>query len=486
MPKTPKFLVTAASAIGVSSAGQGLAFVRQLLIAAYFGISREIDVYLIAYALATMIVFTFASTFDSAVVPRLVRIRTERDEGASRALAVSIFGWSAALGIGATVLLIALTPVLTPLVATGFDPAQRDALWGLVLWFAPWTFLCLPYYAAAARHKSVRSFNRVFGAELIIGVASIAFLVLFHDDVRLLPIAYGVGYAAGLVSLLPGAGLLPARFRRSSETKATLRGVGELYLANQSGAVTAIIDRHFQSQVPAGGIAALSYSAQLVSGLVALLTLREIYIVPLSETGRRDEKLERLIIGLLLLAVPIVGLVICFAQEIIYVLFQRGRFDARATELTASVLQVYALTAISSAVTMPLARMLQIVGRTNLIHVMYAASAAALALFGYIFVVRLELGTRGAAWMIVTASFVASGASASLVGTCGVRLRWGRIARYFAYAALVAGLAFSAASVVGSAAGGIWPKLVLGGSAYAAVIGGTYFVMRNRLRTISG
>jgi hypothetical protein len=130
--------------------------------------------------------------------------------------------------------------------------------------------------------------------------------------------------------------------------------------------------------------------------------------------------------------------------------------------------------------------MLQIVGRTNLIHVMYAASAAALALFGYIFVVRLELGTRGAAWMIVTASFVASGASASLVGTCGVRLRWGRIARYFAYAALVAGLAFAAASVVGSAAGGIWPKLVLGGSAYAAVIGGTYFVMRNRLRTISG
>lgn len=486
MPKTPKFFLTAASAIGVSSAGQGLAFVRQLLIAAYFGISREIDVYVIAYALATMIVFTFASTFDTAVVPRLVRTRTEGSEDASRALAVSMFRWSAALGVGATALLVALTPVLTPLVATGFDPAQRDALWALILWFAPWTFLCLPYYGAAARHKSVRSFNRVFGAELIIGVASIAFLVLFHQDVRWLPIAYGVGYGAGLLSLLPGSGLFPGISRRSPEAMSALCGVGELYLANQSGAVTAIVDRHFQSQVPAGGIAALSYSAQLVSGLVSLLTFREIYIVPLSEAGRRDEKLERLVIGLLLLAVPLVGLVVCFAHEIVYVLFQRGRFDAHATALTASVLQIYVMTAIASAVATPLARMLQIVGRTNLIHVMYAASAAALALFGYVFVVRLGLGTRGAAWMIVTASFVSGGAAAALVARCGVRLRWSRIVRYFGYAVAVAGLAYAAATIVGSAAGGTWPKLILGGGAYAAVIGATYFVVRNRLRTISG
>jgi putative peptidoglycan lipid II flippase len=397
-----------------------------------------------------------------------------------------MFRWSAALGVGATAALIALTPALTPLVATGFDPAQRDALWGLVLWFAPWTFLCLPYYAAAARHKSVRSFNRVFGAELVIGVASIGCLILFHDDVRLLPIAYGVGYAAGLAALLPGAGLFTAAHRRSPESRSTLRGVGQLYLANQSGAATGIADRHFQSQVPAGGIAALNYSAQLVSGLVALLTFREIYIVPLSEADRRDEKLERLIIGLLLLAVPVVGLVVCFAHEIVYVLFQRGRFDAQATALTASVLQVYVLTAITAAVTTPLARMLQIVGRTNLIHAMYAASAAALVLFGYLFVVRLGLGTRGAAWMIVAASFATGGAAAALVAHCGVRLRWGRIARYFGYGAVVAGLAYAAASVVGGAAGGTWPKLVLGGSAYAAVIGGAYFGVRDRLRTISG
>ena len=486
MVKTPKFVVVAASAMGVSTLSQGLAFFRQLLIAAYFGISREIDVYVIAYVLATMVVFTFASTFDSAVVPRLVQARTDQGEGASRALAVSMFRWSVVLGAVATAVLILLTPLLTPLVATGFDPAQRDALWDLILYFAPWTFLCLPYYAAAARHKSERSFNRVFGAELIIGVVSIAFLVAFHNDVRFLPIAYGIGYAAGLASLLPGAGLFPATPAEGTHTGSVLRGVGELYLANQTGAATGIVDRHFQSQVQAGGIAALNYSMQLISGLAALLTFREIYIVPLSEAHRRDEKVERLIIGLLLLAVPIVGLIVCFAHEIVYVLFQRGRFDAQATELTGAVLQVYALTLITSTVATPLARMLQIVGHTRLIHVMYVASALSLAFFGYLFVVRLSLGAWGAAWMLVVSSFVTCGVSAVLVARCGVRLHWLRIVRYFVYAGLAATVAYAAAAIASGFADGPWPKLILGGTAYAAVISATYFAVRRRLRTISG
>src|SRR6187551_3146795 len=107
--RAPKFFVVALSAMGVSTLGQGLAFFRQVLIAAYFGVSREFDIYVMALALTTMVVFAFANTFDSAVVPRLVQTRAAHGELAARALAAAMFRWSAALGAGVTMLLFIIT-----------------------------------------------------------------------------------------------------------------------------------------------------------------------------------------------------------------------------------------------------------------------------------------------------------------------------------------------------------------------------------------
>lgn len=486
MAKAPKFVISAASAMGFSVLSQALAFFRQILIAAYFGITRELDVYVVGYALATMIVFSFAITFDTGVVPRLVQARMDKGEGASSALANAMFRWSCVLGAAASLLLIAVTPLLMPLVATGFDAGHRSELLHLIVYFAPWTFLCLPYYAAAARHKSQRAFNRVFGAELAIGVGSIACLAAFHDDIRFLPLAYGVGYAIGLALLLPGTGLLMKKAASNAEAKPVLRGVGELYLANQTGTLAGLADRHFQSLAPAGGIAAINYATQLITGIAGLLTFREIYIVPLSESDRRDEKLERLIIGLLMLSVPVVGLIVCFAHEIVYVLFQRGRFDEHATAVTASVLQVYALTLIPGAITTPLARMLQLVERTRLIHVVYLASAGGIVLFGFLFVVGLGLGAVGVAWTLVSAAAVTCGVTARLVARCGLHLNWRRVGRYLAYAIVVTGVAYAVAEVLSLAVAGVWPTLLLGGFGYAGVICATYFAVRRRLRTISG
>lgn len=484
-PKT--FLAAAISAVGVSILVQALAFVRQLLIAAYFGVSRDLDVYLIAYAIATMVVFTFSTTFDSAVVPRLVRAQSSDGDLAARSLAVSLFRWSCVFGVAATVLLIVLTPLLTPLVATGFDATHKAALAGMVWGFAPWTILCLPYYAAAARHKAKRDFNRVFGAEIVIGLVSIFLLAIFHGDIRFLPWAYAGGYAAALLLVLPGTGIVPHLGGQSMpETVPTLRNVSELYLANQTGSVTTIVDRHFQSLVPAGGIAAVNYSTQIITGLMGLLTFREIYVVPLAEIDRRDEKLERLIIGLLALAIPLAVLVATMAHDIVEILFQRGRFDAAATDVTASVLQIGVFGLIPAVASNPLFRMLQIVDRISLIHVIYLSNAMFLGAFGYMFVVLLGWGVQGLAWMLLMNGVGSCIVTSMLVGRCGISVRWLRIGRYGAFISVSSGLAFLAAYVVVPWLGGTWARLICGGAAYGLVVFFMYLPIRGRLRTISG
>ncbi len=88
--------------------------------------------------------------------------------------------------------------------ATGFSRRERSELSALAWYFLPWAFFYLAYYGAAACYKSAWRFNRVFIAEIMIGIVTIISLVLFHDGIARLPLAYAAGNAVGLLCLLPG------------------------------------------------------------------------------------------------------------------------------------------------------------------------------------------------------------------------------------------------------------------------------------------
>lgn len=474
-----RFISLAASAMSVASASLVIAFVRQLLIAAYFGASRALAVYLFAYAVANWVGFAFGIAFDSISIMHLVKSREVDGADGSGALGRAAFRASGVMGLLAALLMVTATFVLTPIIASGFTSAERASLIRLSWYFVPWIAVLIPYYAVAARHKSEWRFKRVFIAEIIVGLTSVAWLVALHGSIRQLPAAYCAGYAAALAFLVPGAGL----FGRADGTKLRplLRDIAELYVANQTGNVPGIADRHFQSLVPGGGIAAIGYASQLLMGLSSLIGMREIFIVPLSEAERRDERMERLIAGMLLLAVPIAGGVACFAPEIVRILFERGRFSAADATLTAGVLRILALSLAVTAVTTPLARMLQIVRRIRLIHIYYMALAVFVTAGGSVFVGWLDLGARGIALMNLSAGIPGVAVLAVLVARCGVKIRWRRIGRFLLFAAIVSGIAAALALGAASLVAGTWPRLLAGGPVYGLVVTLAYLAARRRL-----
>jgi putative peptidoglycan lipid II flippase len=481
-----RFFGVIVSATGVSLVVQLLAFVRQVLIAAWFGVGRDVDIYVMAYALATFVVFTFAAIFDSIAVPHLVRRREEQGDGAALALAQGIARLSVVIGIGSIALLVIAAFLLAPVIATGFAPAEREALVNFVWYFLPWTLVCLPYYAAAAWHKARWRFSRAFAAEIMVVAVSIAALAIWHDDIRVVPLAYAAGYGAGLLQLSFGSGL----WRRGTSHPATslravLRNIGELYLANQSGSVSTLVDRHVQSFVPAGGLAAVNYAAQLVNSLASLLMFREIFVVPLARQEERSARLERLICGLVLVAVPTCAVVICFAPEVVKVLFERGRFDAAATALTGAILRISALSIVIGAINTPLARMFQIVDRIHYTHVMYLSLAIALACFGYLFVGVLDMGVRGVAWMQVMGLAVETMVTAYLVSRCDLHLRWRRVAGYAAFALVASAAASFVALLAASSFNDAWMRLLCGGAGFGLVMVGFYLLARSHLHGIA-
>jgi len=484
-PLRKRFAAAAVSAMGVSALVLGLAFVRQMLIAAFFGISRALDIYLMVYTIAAMTVFVFGFIFDAAAVPRLVQVRENKGEKAARALSAGIFRLSCIIGLAASAIMLAATPLLIPVIATGFQPNEKSELSRLVYYFLPWTLLCVPYYAAAARQKGIRNFNRVFAAEVVICVVSIGVLLFWHSRIAYLPLAYAAGYGAGLLTLLPGSGVLSLA-PGGSVLRTVLRNTGEQFLVNQTSSLSNVADRHFQSLIPMGGIAAVNYATQAVNALATLVTFREIFIVPLAETTRRTEKLERLVIGMLLLAVPVAVFTSLFSHEVVSVLFRRGNFDAGAVDVTSSVLRISALALVSSVINTPFLRMFQIIDRINLTHFVNLWSVVVISGFGYLFIGLLGLGAPGVAWMQLMNGVFTGIASVWIVARAGIVVRWWRIAGFVAFALGTSGIAAVAARMVVSLLtdAGAWVELLCAGLIYCLVWGACYFAAQTKLKPI--
>lgn len=471
--------------MGVSLLVQVLAFLRQLLIAAYFGIGQDFDAYVMVYTVATVLVFTFGGIFNSVAVPRLVRTREREGAEKARALARSIFRLSLLLSGGISLTFLIAVPLLTPIFATGFSSDERANLTKLAWYFLPWTLVCVPYYAAAARHKMEWQFNRVFAAEIVTVVVSTGCLVLWHGDIRVLPLAYAVGYGAALVQLAAGSALWrSAGDVISPSLRGVIRNVGELFLANQTAGLASLSDRHFQSFLVVGGIGAVNYSTQIIASFSSLLTLREIYTVPLTQQADRAERLGRLLCGLLLLAVPLAFLMAYLAPELVQVMLQRGRFDATASALTAAALRVGAFSLIASTVMAPLVRVFQIVDRIHLVQVVYLSWAVSILIFGYLFVVMLGWGVQGVALMQVAGSVTAAIATSFLVDRCGIRLRWGMIFSWFALAVVVSSIAYLVTVPIVSGLENPWLRLTVSSAVYGVAILVGYFLVRAKIRRL--
>jgi putative peptidoglycan lipid II flippase len=471
------------STSGITVLQQFVGLARQILIAAYFGVSREYDQYLVVYAVATIAVFNMSSVFDTVTVSRLFRIRESNGDGAfwqssNRILLQALFG-----GVLFAAGLIILVHLLLPVVAAGFTPEERASVGELSSYFAPWIVIVVPYYAVSAHLKASWDFHWVFGAETAAMVVSIAALWLWHASVTSLPIAYGLGYFVALIMLLLRRGL--SRSNSANTPADLLKNMANQHLANQIGTVSSLVDRYFQSFLASGGISALGYVGQIVNNLSSLLTFREIYVVPLSSEAGRDAKLQRMLHGIVLVSIPCALFVAEFSRPMIAVLFQHGQFTPEAAVLTGDILRISAMSLAVSSLLAPMARLFQILNRISYSHIMYLVSLVCTASFQYVLVFRLGWDVYGIAWASLANSVVVTVVVAGLIWRCGVVVFWHQVFGHAAFATVISVAAATISWLVASRFVGVL-EILVGGALYGAVVASSYFLVRGRLRLIIG
>lgn len=488
MIKKGAFLKALISAFSVSVLAQVFGLIRQILMAAYFGISRNLDIYFMTYAIAMITVFSFGVIFDTVSIPHLVRNLEEKRESVFRQLTGSIFLFSVLFSLILSLVFIIAVPIATRLMTVGFSIPDKKAVESMSLYFLPWILVSLPYYALCSFYKSIRHFNIVFFGEVVISVVSLVFIFLFHSDTKFIPLAYFMGYLFAFSMLFTLSFKYFNRVGRlfSAEMKKVYKNFAELFGANQIGALSSVVERFFQSFLLSGGISVLSYSAQITTNMAGMLSFRDIFLVPLSAVKDRSEKLERTIIGLSMIAMPIMLFLSYYSGDVVSFLFQRGKFGADAVLLTSSVLSVYSLVLLPGIAGVPVFRMFQVIDKIKLTGVVYLITAVNFAVLGTLFVFVLKLGVHGMALMVVISGYISSAVSLYMLNKNGIRVNVIKIFKYIVYSMAASLLTLFLVKIIPYYSEEPFMRLLVHGSIYMGVILIAYLPLRKKMSYIVG
>ncbi|MFC6592748.1 lipid II flippase MurJ [Deinococcus lacus] len=328
---------------------KGLAFLRELLVAALFGASKWVDAFVVAVALYSLFAPLISDALQTLATPVLSKLHG-KDTGAEHKVSSDYLRVNLLAFAALTLAAFALLEPLIGLLAAGLPQATRALIAG-------YAWLLLPFGLLTALQGLLTSqlnAQEKYGlSELVLLVMNVAVLGFLYVLARVtysfaLPLSLSLGAVVGLLLFVlvvrPRIRLGPLDNRVKASfamLPAMLSGYGLVQ-------VNILVDRYFASSLPTGSIAAISYANKLtflplsvvVAGVIAISFVGFSKADTLHSALAILKKSSLLTVALLAPFALLLGL---FAYPVTRLLYFRGAFDLHALELTSQALQVLSL-----------------------------------------------------------------------------------------------------------------------------------------------
>lgn len=458
--RAPQMARSALLVAGVSAVTLVLTVAWQTLIARTFGVSTELDAFWVALGIPRAI----AESFHLGLLTLLFvlvfrRAPAESADPWRRASAVlNVTLAATAVGI---VLLVALAPVLVPLMAPGLPQAEQRLSASLMRWLA---LMLVPTAIAAALGGIAISRARLLAFTLSRAVMPALQIVVLLAcaaslGVQALVWALWIGAAGALLVFVPWLRRTDVRYHfgfnwRDPSTReivglqAVLAVIWLLILLNQ------VVDRRLASLLGPGNVSALEFAwrfeipiSQIVSLGVALPTFA--LLAQSASSDRRGEFRATLAVSarlLVMTVVPMLGFLVVLRGPLARVWLERGAFSGEAAQSVAALLPALSIVYLCRAFASILVFGLLMVGRARLLVAGLTCELIAHAALGYL--LAGTLGLLGVAVASALAMLVVNGALwAQLLRDVGA-FAPGRIAAHVGPNALAVAVAASLLEVI--------------------------------------
>jgi putative peptidoglycan lipid II flippase len=334
-----------------------IAVAKELVVAAQFGTADELDAFLIALIIPSVIVNIIADSFKSALIPTYIKVREQEGKAAAQQLFSGATIWSICLLLLTTFLLITLAPIYLSYLTSGFTP-EKFALTYQLLWvISPMILIGGINIVWGAVLNAGERFALVALAPILTPAVTIILLLTIKSwGIFNLPIGMVVGQLLEMIIVgttlhQQGISLVPKWHGFDDNLKQVAGQYAPMIGAALFMCSSGLVDRSMAAMLPSGSIAALGYGEKIITlPIVIASTALSTAVIPyFSQMFAKNDwqglqQSLRSYLGLIFAAtIPLAGLIILFSEQIVRVLLQRGSFTAENTHLVAQVQSCFAL-----------------------------------------------------------------------------------------------------------------------------------------------
>lgn len=347
-----------------------LGFGREVVNAKYFGERWELDAFLVAAILPTLVFGVFNGALVSALVPIFSSYFAEgKDEEVWRFSSTVINGLIILLSVLAAAAWLA-APALVHLVARGFPQPETHVTITMTRILMPTIVATSIAGVVQALLNAQRSFRAASLQGAALNLVTIVGVLLLFRIYGIYALVFGT--AVGLFAQL--AVQLPNYFKRCKYRfvldlrhpglRALAVILGPIVVGSAVGQVNLLFDKYFASTLQPGNIAAMQYATKVVGfpqQLFAVAIATVIFPVLSAHFAKSETDALRTtaFTGLrmtALITIPAAVGLIALARPIINVLFERGAFTPGDVVRTAGAMQFYAVGLLGLAASIVLTR----------------------------------------------------------------------------------------------------------------------------------
>lgn len=390
---------------------KSIGFIKDLVLANFYGVSEITDAYIIATTIPVLFIAFFSYSTSSLYIPVYNKIENENGLVEANKFSSLVINILLSVALVVCLFIIIFTEQLIYVLASGFNPStvQLTVLFTRITTFT--IVLGIPIAIFQSHlNKNMHFFSPAFSVIPMQIIIILGIIASYYYGYFYLPLAFLLGYLVKLLIIIFPIILSEFKYYlnfnyKNENFKKFMYLVFPIFLTHSIHDVNKIIDRTLASRIILGGISALNYAAKLNSFVQAVIvisitTATYPILAKLSEKKlfkELSDQATKSLIFMLFFMIPTTLLFISHSNQIIAILFERGNFDENAVKLTSSALLFYSIGMPFFGITVLITRVFYANSNTKIPFIamlMAVIINIVLNLYSFIFT---ELGIKGLA-----------------------------------------------------------------------------------------
>lgn len=333
-----------------------LGFIREMVMANYYGTSYITDSYVMANAIPGILFGGIVTSVSTAYMPVFSKIYEIKGQKEANKYTSAIINILLTFGVVSSTIGLLFSNQIVKIFAFGFKGEAAE----LTSFFLKITFFYVLFTAIIGILDSYLKYRGVFITQVIIGYSQSLFLILFivlsaHTKHQYIIFGYACAYIFQAIVYMAIAKHRDYKyeltFDSGGHTFQILQLAMPVFIVSLVNQLGQFVDKTLASTLPEGSVAALNYGillTALISGLTITIMATIIYpklnqLYTLKNYDKFNEILGKGVVVAIIITIPCALGVVVYSQQIVQVVYERGAFDPAGTKLTAIALWCYAV-----------------------------------------------------------------------------------------------------------------------------------------------